>query len=47
MNGQVIIDEMLRKAQEAQDAGNKERAEHWLKRAEETEIKLKAMEAKQ
>lgn len=34
---------MLKKAEEAEKAGNKERAEHWLKRAGEVEQRLKEL----
>lgn len=41
-----IIEEMLKKAVDAEAAGNTERAEHWLKRAEETEEKIKKWNTK-
>ena len=41
MNGQTIIDRMLAKAKEYEDAGNKELADYWLNRAMETEERLK------
>jgi hypothetical protein len=35
--GNHIVDEMLKKAEEAEANGDKERAEYWLQRATEAE----------
>jgi len=43
MLGKSIIEEMLRKAEQAEQDGNIERAEYWLRRASETEERLKKL----
>jgi hypothetical protein len=43
MVGRSIVDQMLKKAEEAEAKGNKEQAEFWLKRASETEEHLQKL----
>ena len=45
MNGQTIIDTMLKKAEEAEACGDKARSAYWMARAIEVEEKLKKGES--